>query len=149
MAHGGWCTGECCAMQAGATTLVALGRRHVGYFAGRRNGRAWLGCKVHVDVLAVCMCPDARAYVLMHTADVCVCCVHGSCRPRNRSRCRPACAQLLRLRRKVLGVGRTSLIAWKSAHAHAFCCAQAMRHCADCGRSQQGCGRLPTKQGQI
>ena len=66
-------------MQAGAATLVALGRRYVRCFAGRRNGRAWLGHKLHVAVLAVCMCPDARPYVLVHMVAVCVCCVHGSC----------------------------------------------------------------------
>ena len=60
-------------MQAGAATPVALGRRIASCFAGRRNGSAWLGRKVHVAVLAVCMCPGARAYVLMHMADVCVC----------------------------------------------------------------------------
>ena len=63
-------------MQAGAATPVALGMRIASCFAGRRNGRAWLGRKVHVAVLAIAvcmhMCPDARAYVLMHMADVCV-----------------------------------------------------------------------------
>ena len=44
-----------------------------------------------------------------------MCCVHESGRPR--SRCRPGRTHLLRLRRKVPEMGRTSPIAWKSAHA--------------------------------
>ena len=119
---------------------------------------------MHVNVLAVCMCPDAhvlmvavcvvcmnlagRAVDADQSAHVfCVCAAecqkwaehrwkfaHASCCSQGMRRC----AECGRMKE---GLGQ-----WQTEQGR---CAQIMRHCADCGRLQGGCGRLQTKHGQV